>query len=375
MRTMPSRAIDAFLLSREWRDRDEGVEVVLWARSAEMPVRARFPRQEAVMFVPRHVSTGAGRRRSLPLAALDGGEPVDAVYFRSQRALVDERERLRAVGERALESDVKPADRFLMERFVTAPLRFEGEGAVRRGVLHLESPRVRPSDFRPARSLLALDLETDGWDGPLLSAAVATGEGGRVFVRGEGRGDDGLHFVRDEPALLRALFEEIARIDPDVICGWNVVEFDLAVLEARCRANRVPFALGRAGELARVLPGTTAQHVSIARVPGRVVLDGIATLRSATYSFERFTLEHVARALLGRGKRIAAGADTLDEIRRMHAHDPRALAEYNLEDCRLVLDIFAKADCLAFAIERARLTGLAMDRPGGSVAAFDHLYL
>jgi DNA polymerase-2 len=372
---MAARSIAAFLLSREWRDRDDGIEIVLWARAAELPVRARFPGQEAVMFVPRPVETRAGRRRPRPLATLQGSNPVDAVYFRSQRAMVEERDRLRAAGQITLESDVKPADRFLMERFVTAPLALEGEGVVRRGVLHLERPRVTAADFRPALSLLALDLETDGWNGPLLSAAIATRDRQRVFIRASGPSDDAFLFVPDEPALLRALFAEIASIDPDVICGWNVVEFDLAVLDARCRAHQLPFALGRAGGLARVLAGATAQQISVARVPGRVVLDGIATLKSATFTFERFTLEHVSRELLGRGKKIAAGKDALGEIRRMHAEDPRALAEYNLEDCRLVLDIFAKADLLAFAMERARLTGLAMDRPGGSVAAFDHLYL
>jgi DNA polymerase-2 len=105
------------------------------------------------------------------------------------------------------------------------------------------------------------------------------------------------------------------------------------------------------------------------------VLDGIATLKSATYSFERFTLGHVAQELLGRGKKIDPTVDPVAEIVRMHAEDVEKLAEFNLEDCRLVLDIFTKADLLAFAMERARLTGLTMDRPGGSVAAFDHLYL
>jgi DNA polymerase-2 len=123
-----------------------------------------------------------------------------------------------------------------------------------------------------------------------------------------------------------------------------------------------------------VLVGNGNQ-VSIARVPGRVVLDGIATLKSATHRFERFTLEHVAQELLGRGKKIAQGVDAIAEIRRMHAEDVDALAAYNLEDCRLVLDIFDHADLVGFAMERARLTGLAMDRQGGSVAAFDHLYL
>ena len=59
----------------------------------------------------------------------------------------------------------------------------------------------------------------------------------------------------------------------------------------------------------------------------------------------------------------------------MYREDPAALAAYNLEDCRLVLDIFAKANLLAFARERATATGLSMDRYGGSVAAVDHLYL
>jgi DNA polymerase II len=369
-------AVDAFLLSREWRDRDDGVEIVLWGRAAEGPVRARLSRQESVMFIPRHMPTHAGRRVERPLTTLQG-DPVDALYFRSQRDLIDERERLRAAMGVALESDVKPSDRFLMERFVTASMRLEGEAQERRGVLYFQNPRVKASDFRADLSVLALDIETDGWDGPLLSVAIATKDRERVFVRGEGQDRGAITFARDERTLLSRLFAEIAEIDPDILCGWNVVEFDLTVLEAHCRNHspRIPFALGRASETARVLPGSTAKSVSIARVPGRVVLDGIATLKSATWSFDRFTLEHVGRELLGRGKAIAQTVDPVAEIRRMFAEDVDRLAEYNLEDCRLVLDIFAKADLLGFAMERARLTGLPMDRQGGSVAAFDHLYL
>ena len=377
-----TREIDAFLLSREWRDADDGVEIVLWARAKDAPIRVRLSRQEAVMFVPREAVTHAGRRVARPLTTLDG-HPVDALYFRSQRALVDERERLRDAAELTFEADVKPSERYLMERFVTGALRVEGPVRERRGVLHFDNPRIKSADVRVDLSLLALDIETDGFAGPLLSAALATPDRERVFVRAEQPAswdEDGgegarIVFVRDERTLLARLFAEIVAIDPDVICGWNVTEFDLTMLDQRARELGVPFAIGRAGERARVLPGATPTRVSIARVPGRVVLDGIATLKSATYSFDRFTLEHVGRELLGRGKKIAPTSDPIAEIRRMHAEDTRRLAEYNLEDCRLVLDIFAKADLLGFAMERARLTGLPMDRQGGSVAAFDHLYL
>lgn len=373
---MPRR-VEAFLLTREWRDADDGVEIVLWARAEEGPVRVRFARQEDVMFVRRDVRARASRRAARPLATLEG-HPVDALYFRSRRALLDERDRLRAESQDALESDVKPSDRFLMERFVTGGMVLEGPCTERRGVLHFESPRVRPCDVRPELRVLALDLETADLGGPILSAAIAAGDHARVLVVREPPGGpvpEHVAFVRDEPMLLRRLFAEIDALDPDVLTGWNVVDFDLAVLDARCRALRVPFALGRGGAWARVLPASAPGRAALARVPGRVVLDGIATLRSATWSFERYTLEHVAQELLGRGKKITKTADPVAEIRRMHAEDPVALAAYNLEDCRLVLDILREADLVRFALERAQLTGLPMDRQGGSVAAFDHLYL
>ncbi len=138
--------VPAFLLSREWRDRSDGIELVLWARAADGPVCARFTGQEAVMFVARSVETRGGRRRERPLASLQG-QPVDAVYFRSRRAMIDERERLRSTLGVAFESDVKPSDRFLMERFVTASMCLHGEGVVRRGVLRMENPRVTTGDW------------------------------------------------------------------------------------------------------------------------------------------------------------------------------------------------------------------------------------
>ena len=370
----PDPAVDAFLLSRDWRDRDAGIEVVLWGRAPDAPVCARFTGLEAVMFVPRGAEARADRRAARPLTSLQG-IPVDALYFSSQRRLAEERDRIRAAGGAVFESDVKPHDRFLMERFVHGAVRLRGKSRMRDGVRHFDNPAIQAADARVPLSLLSLDLETDGFDGPLLSAAIATPSSDRVFVRGRGADRGALRFVPDERALLWELFRAIRETDPDVIVGWNVIEFDLTVLAVRSQRLGLDFAVGRAGESARVLAAASPWQVSIARVPGRVVLDGIATLKAATHRFDRFTLEHVARELLGRGKKIAPGVDPMAEIRRMHTEDPDALAAYNLEDCKLVLDIFERAGLVEFAMERARLTGLSMDRQGGSVAAFDHLYL
>ncbi|HXV63885.1 MAG TPA: DNA polymerase II, partial [Vicinamibacteria bacterium] len=135
------------------------------------------------------------------------------------------------------------------------------------------------------------------------------------------------------------------------------------------------FGLGRGGERAALLEPSSPTGKRVARIPGRAVLDGIDTLRTATWAFEDFGLEFVARKLLGRGKLIDNEEHRLREIRRMYLEEPEALVRYNVEDCRLVEEIFARTRLMEFALERARLTGLAIDRVGGSVAAFDNLYL
>ena len=402
--------ISCFLLSREWRDGRRGVEVTLWGLSERGAVKA-ICETEAVMFVPRHVprartDTLGARREEVALRSLTGGH-VDALYFASQRALLQARDQLRAELSIPFESDLKPSDRFLMERFVTGSFEVRGRVSGARAGKGAEVRVVREARVRgierpgrealPLLTMASLDIETDGPGGALLSFAlvvrgplrhegmpreavvvVRASDAPRLSSLDDAPYDAALTFVPDERSLLETLLDRIALLDPDVLVGWNVIEFDLSVIESRCRALGVPFVLGRNAEPARILPGDRGQ-VSLARIPGRVVLDGIATLKNATWSFERYTLEHVGRELLGRGKKIDQGArskqEKIDEIRRMAREDPRALATYNLEDARLVADVFEKADLLGFAFSRAELVGLPLDRQGGSVAAFDHLYL
>lgn len=110
-------------------------------------------------------------------------------------------------------------------------------------------------------------------------------------------------------------------------------------------------------------------------MPGRVVLDGIDTLKTATYNFRSWSLESVSRELLGEGKAIHNVHDRMDEINSMFRRDKPSLAKYNLQDCVLVNRIFDHTHLLQFAIERTKLTGVELDRVGGSVAAFTNLYL
>lgn len=365
-----------FLLLKQWRDTREGLIFDLWAASDGPPLHVMLTEREAVMFVERQVEARCDRREPVDLRTLEGVE-VDALYFRRQRDLVFERERLRQQGIHPCEADIKPVERFLMERFVTGGIAIEGRPEERDGVLHFHNPRITSCEYEPQLSILSLDIETDGFDGPLLSLAGATRLDSRVFLVGPRPSVHPAHlsFHPDEAGALRAFLDWVTAEDPDVLVGWNVVDFDLDYLVKLARRLRIPLSLGRGAQKAEVLAPRSKNQPRVARVPGRVVLDGIATLRSATIHFESYALDHVASEMLGRGKAIEKTGDSLAEIRRMAKEDPLALARYNLQDCRLVLEIFDRARLVDFAVERQRLTGLPMDRQGGSVAAFDQLYL
>ena len=374
----------AFLLTRHWRDTTDGLELSLWAASEHGPLRIVLDGEEAVCFVereaaPRNDSLASlpCRRRALDLTTLEGA-PVDALYFRRQRDLVAARDLLRSRGVAPCESDLKPADRYLMERFVTAGFAARGEAVRRSGYLEMRNPAIRRDDYNKALRWVSLDIETAGLDGALYSIALHSPDDERVLMVSDDPvhcDDAAVESLPSEGALLSRLFAWFAEHDPDLILGWNVVGFDLDFIARRCRRLRLGFDIARGGERSAVLQPGSASGTYVARIPGRVVLDGIDTLRTAFWSFESFELENVAQQMLGRGKRIDHATDRVGEIIRLYEQDRARLAAYNIEDCRLVAAIVEKAGLVEFSMRRAELTGLGMDRQGGSVAAFDNLYL
>ena len=372
--------VAGFLLTRHWRDTPSGIEIWYWAWTEQGALRLYFPAQQAVCFVGRDAALPTGidcERRQLALTDL-GGSPVDGLYFRQQGELRRLRELATGSGLLLYESDIKPSDRLLMERFVTAAFSAEGNLTCRPGYRELTHLRLKPTALQPALRYLSLDIETDGMQREIISIAYCGQGEAAVLIQGEAAdwpSDLPLSWFADEAALLRGFLGAFARVDPDLILGWNLINFDLDYLERRCRRLHIPFQLGRGGEPAAILQPQQSGQQRIASIPGRVALDGIDNLRAAFWSFPSFSLNHVAQTLLGEGKLIADGADKIAEIRRLFRDDRPALAAYNLADCRLVERIFAKTDLINFCLQRARMTGLTLGRQGGSVAAFDNLYL
>lgn len=371
-------AAQGFLLTRLWRETSTGMELVFWFATDAGPRQLRIPAQQAVAFVP------AERRADIEPLLPAGVEvrdlalqdfqrrPVLGLYAPRYRTLRDVEQRLTAAGIEVYEADVAPADRFLMERFITAPVQLPvvGENA---------SPLRPAADYRPTLRTLSLDIETSE-RGELYSIGLHGCGQRQVYMLGPPTGeaaavDFDLEYVDDRATLLQRLNAWLARHDPDVIIGWSVLHFDIRVLHEHARTLGVPLHLGRgAAEDDRYEPGGQGRPF-FALLAGRPIIDGVEALKSATWVFPSYSLENVSRTLLGEGKAIDNPHDRMASINRMFTSEKSALARYNLVDCELVTRIFAKTELLRFLLERASVTGLPLERHGASIAAFYHLYL
>src|SRR5205823_348894 len=165
----------------------------------------------------------------------------------------------------------------------------------------------------------------------------------------------------DERALLAEFLAHVRRVDPDVLTGWNVCEFDLAVLLRRCRRYGLRCALGRTEDEVEIRRDQNFTREPRAILCGRQVLDGLALMRSAFLRLEDYRLETAAQALLGRGK-LFGPEDRGADIEKAYREDPARLAAYNLEDARLVLAILEKTALVELAVKRSLLTGMQVDR-------------
>ncbi|MBA5959297.1 DNA polymerase II [Pseudomonas lactis] len=372
-----------FVLTRHWRDTPAGTEVSFWLATDQGPRCIRLPVQTSVVFIPEAhrkpldwLLKGERDLELRPLQLCDfHHRPVLGLYARQHRQLMDIEKRLRAAGVDVYEGDVRPPERYMMERFITAPVWFGGT-ADASGTL-LDAQMKPAPDYRPPLKLVSLDIETTA-QGDLYSIALEGCGERQVYMLGPPNKTDAVDFKLDycdtRAQLLEHLNQWLATFDPDAIIGWNVVQFDLRVLHEHAQRLNVPLLLGRGRETMAWREHGSRNHY-FAAAAGRLIIDGIEALRSATWSFESFSLENVAQTLLGEGKDISTPYQRMDEINRMFAEDKPALARYNLKDCELVTRIFEKTELLKFLLERASVTGLPADRNGGSVAAFTHLYM
>ncbi len=378
----------AFLLTRQVQDTRDGIQLEFWFSGETGPLQVFINQQRGVFFI-RQTDVESARQLLPPHQAQIKNidllnfslQPMAAVYTRSMQQFYRVKERLLENNIHSFENDIRPSERYLSERFITGAVTIHNP----ENILRLVNPPIKPDRYEPVLKLMSLDIETDYRTDELFSIAYICDDIKKVLMVGEVPDDkkntNNINFFETEKTLLNTFISHIHKLDPDIFIGWNVINFDFRFLQKKADKLNIKLNLGRNKSPIKWRQHHSENNHYFLHIPGRVVLDGIDTLKSATWQFPNFSLDNVARELLNRKKLIQTSNDNHDplfkakEIKRQFYEDKNSLAKYNLEDCQLVLDIFKKAELIHFAIERAQLTGLEMDRVGGSVAAFDNLYL
>jgi DNA polymerase-2 len=305
-----------------------------------------------------------------PACRLQVGVPADVPPLR---------QRLHDAGVETFEADVRFALRYLIERGIKGGCEIVGEAVRGTGITWLfDNPQLLPARVKIEPRVLSFDIEMDPGTERLLAISLyAPGIDEVLIVEGGARAmPERAIRCADESAALDAFCERIRTFDPDVLTGWNIVDFDLTALLKVAVRLRHPLNLGREPGAMRLRKPEGYFGSGQASIPGRLVLDGIDLLRGAFVRMDDYSLDAVAREVLGEGKAIAGDVrDRLAEILHNYAHDLPAFALYARTDARLAYQIVERLNLVPLAFARSELTGMTPDRVAASIASFDFLYL
>jgi DNA polymerase-2 len=307
------------------------------------------------------------------LRSLDGA-PVATVFVGIPGDVPPLRRRLEEHGVVCLEADVRFAYRYLIDRGIRGAFEVDGsfESHPRLGRVY-RNPTLQPAHWAPRLKILSIDIETSLKGEQLYSIALHSRDFERVIIVHPHLLANG-EPVPSEKAAIRRFLEYLHALDPDVITGWNVVDFDLAFLARAARRHGLHFAIGRSEDEFDLRKDASFTRESRAIVFGRQVLDGLSLLRGAFIRLEDYRLETAAQTFLGKGK-LLTGDNRHTQIEALYRNDPQRLVDYNLQDARLVLELLDRTGLVELAIERSLLTGMQLDRVSAAIASVDSLYL
>ena len=246
----------------------------------------------------------------------------------------------------------------------------------------IENPVIESlkEEFLPKLSVLSFDIESDKHTEALYCLSVYCIDQHRkqkirkLIVSEEPV--EGATYFPDEKSLLEAFVRIIQEIDPDVVTGWNVIDFDLALIARHAKKYKVNLSFGRDGSELRTRLESSFFRESSATMNGRLVLDGIHLLKNSFIKLPNYKLATAAKEFTDSEKLIEAeGKEKYEEINALYKNDKKALLEYNYMDAKLVIDILNKSGAFELTVKRSLLTGMPLDRVTASIASLDSLYL
>ncbi|OQR90444.1 DNA polymerase delta catalytic subunit [Achlya hypogyna] len=234
--------------------------------------------------------------------------------------------------------------------------------------------------------VLSFDIECMGRTGhfpeaekdPVIQIANVVWEQGaehpfvrNVFVLGTCKPIVGAHVIEfeKESDLLEAWAAFVRQVDPDILTGYNIDNFDIPYLLNRGKALKLQshFACwGRLKNVANTMEKKTFQSAAYGKsdnirttMHGRTSFDMLPIIRR-NQQLSSYSLNSVSATFLGQQKEDVPHG-IISDLQRGSDDDRHRLAVYCLKDALLPLTLLQKLSYLVNYIEMARVTGVPLD--------------
>lgn len=273
------------------------------------------------------------------------------------------------------EADIRFAYRYMFDNEILGSCDIEGKYEKGDFVDRIyENASIKKAYYKPKLKILSIDIETDKKAEKLFSISLYTDDFKKVIIIKDTKELNNAITVKDEEQAIKKFHELLIKIDPDIITGWNLIDFDLKILKDKFIKYKVPFKIGRNNWESSLTIESGFMRDSKAKISGRVVLDGIQLLKMNFYRLKDYRLDTAASEYLGE-KKIIGHEHKGEEIEDAYKNNPQKLVDYNLKDAKLVYDILEKVGLIELTIQRSLITGMPLDRVQASIASLDSLYL
>lgn len=291
-------------------------------------------------------------------------EPLRRLYTQRPGDVRDVREHYRH-----FEADIPFATRFMIDTGLTGGVcvpqesvdyheiaAAEVDAPARTCIIDIECEDERGFPD-PQRDKITCICCYDSFDGDYTTFLLANGLPGEIAGKvNEGGLKNGCfrkdtHTIcpyADETEMLRAFAAYIIARDPDVLSGWNFVDFDMPYITGRMEKLGL-----RSDTLARI-PGQTERNA----LRGRVLFDLLTAYKKMHLSQkESYRLDAIAMEELGEQKVRYTGT-----VSDLWKKQPALFVEYNFKDVELCVGINKKDNIIGFYREIARYVGCPLDR-------------
>ena len=303
------------------------------------------------------------------------GNLLTCYFFKSKRLLNEfVRENPNVI---ILEKDITPINQFLMSKKIKGALEFlEPPQEEFNDLVIFYSPKIKPAQFFPTLKIASIDIETGLENNQLYSIGIYEKSFQKVFVlSNENKEENFIEYVSSIEELLKKFIETINILNPQIITGWFVVGFDFNFLVKKYAEFNIPFNLGiNHLPVDSFLPQNKKDR--IIHIPGRPFIDGMEIAKILCPDLPNYKLDTVAHFILGTKKLInKTGEEKVKEIDELFKNNKQKLAEYNLQDCKLVYDLLEFFQGIELQISRTCLTGILFERLNNHSEVVDNLYL